>query len=285
MEKEPHENDSNDKPQPEGSRPHFAEEKGKEQEQNPNSSNNSSDTEKPQGKTKKTMSISEVIDSKDTWEVAKFILDLLMTAFTILLFLIATKQTKSANDSAKAAIDAVDLARKQFELNNRPFLTAKNIKNIDVGDGTVDFITATIVYSNVGNYPTKLLKHRTYCFLRPPNESKDGTLEKLKKGLSTANWQESPIQSYYLTKERDSELSVFFKDVNPNEAKKRMSDLKTYFEFAFETVYEDLLTQQLYKLTVCGEVRSETVGVNALGQFAGTTTGGVIYMDDRPYKP
>ena len=65
------------------------------------------------------MKLMDIINPKDIWSLANFIIQLIIAAATLLLFLVALSQTKAAQNAAGSAIDAVKVAEKSYNLAKR----------------------------------------------------------------------------------------------------------------------------------------------------------------------
>jgi len=203
-----------------------------------NSSDNPSDN-KPKSK---RMSILEIFEGRELWDTAKFILNLLMTAFTILLFLIATKQTRSAQDSAKAAMDAVELSKKQFEIQNQPHIvTIPEGNRINfMPDGQI-IVTHKVL--NTGYFPTRIIKDKPVLFTFQSGAPEGEVIEYFEKELSSSQEYDKDI----LVPNSPTLLILksTFRDKNSELKIKNGSES---ILFGGETTYQDRLTNKKYKL-------------------------------------
>lgn len=238
MEKKSDNDNANEKSNPKGRASDLIKNESVKNLEDSNSYDNSNNN-KPKYK---RMSMLEIFEGQELWETAKFILNLLMTAFTILLFLIATKQTKSAQDSAKAAMDAVDISKKQFEIQNQPHIvTIPEGNRINfMPDGQ---IIITYKVHNTGHFPARVIKDKPVLFTYKSGASEGEVIEHFEKELSSSQEYDkdilvpnSPTLLILKSTFRDKALELEIKNG-------RESVL-----FGGETTYQDRLTNKMYKL-------------------------------------
>lgn len=166
--------------------------------------------------------------------------NVIATFITVGLFIITIYQSYLTRNSVIAAIEAVDLSKKQFEIQNQPLLV------IDPNSGKINFmpngqIIMTYMVSNVGAFPTRIIKDKPIlivCDSRLPKEE-------------LINLLESEFQK---NKEYEKDILVSNNSIlltstsNFIEDESLIKEGKRIVIFGGELTYEDRITRKRFKL-------------------------------------